>query len=71
MDLEVNMRLTEEGVERLASRVTARQIEDEKFDLDIVLRNDEGESVALSHYVCMIVSMENNARETPPNKAAL
>ncbi|KAI2463023.1 thioesterase family protein [Annulohypoxylon bovei var. microspora] len=60
MNLEVKATLPEEGVEWLAVRVTSKQIKDGKFDLDVLVRDVEGEIVALSHHVAMIVSLERN-----------
>ena len=54
MNLEVKMPLPEEGLEWLAVRVTSKQIKDGKFDLDVLVRDVEGEIVALSHHVAVI-----------------
>lgn len=72
MNLEVKTALPEEGVEWLAVRVTSKQIKDGKFDLDVLVRDADGEIVALSHHVAMILSMERNTRKKKsPDKAAL
>ncbi|KAF4631136.1 hypothetical protein G7Y89_g6996 [Cudoniella acicularis] len=72
MNIEVKTALPEEGVEWLAVRVTSKQIKDGKFDLDVLVRDMEGEIVALSHHVAMILSMERNtAKRKSSTKAAL
>lgn len=71
MNLEVKTKLPEEGVRWLAVRVTSKQIKDGRFDLEVLVRDVEGELVVLSHHVAMIVSMEKNTRKSPSNKAAL
>lgn len=63
MNLEVKMALPEAGVEWLAVRVTSKQIKDGKFDLDISVRDVDGELLALSHHVAMILSIERNTRK--------
>lgn len=63
MNLEVKMALPEEGVKWLALRVTSKQIKDGRFDLDISVRGVDGELVALSHHVAMILSFERNMRK--------
>ncbi|KAI1100597.1 thioesterase family protein [Jackrogersella minutella] len=62
--------LPEEGVEWLAVRVSLKQIKNGRFDLDLLVRDAEGELVALSQHVAMIVSMDNNTGKSP-NKAVL
>ncbi|KAI0602450.1 thioesterase family protein [Biscogniauxia sp. FL1348] len=60
LNLEVKTALPEEGVEWLAVRVTSKQIKDGRFDLDITIRDAEGQLVALSHHVAMIVDIAKN-----------
>lgn len=64
MNLEVKAALPEEGVEWLAMRVTSKQIKDGRFDLDVSVRDVDGELVALSHHVAMILSIERNTRKS-------
>ncbi|KAI8966841.1 thioesterase-like superfamily-domain-containing protein, partial [Daldinia sp. FL1419] len=72
MNLEVKKSLPEEGVEWLATRITSKQIKDGRFDLDMLIRDVGGETVALSYHVAMILSMERNtSRRDTSNKAAL
>lgn len=72
MNPEVKTALPAEGVEWLAVRVTSKQIKDGRFDLDILVRDVDGELVALSHHVAMIVSVERNTKKrVVSSKAAL
>ncbi|KAI1084800.1 thioesterase family protein [Whalleya microplaca] len=72
MNLETKMALPEEGAEWLAVRVTSKQIKDGKFDLEVLVRDVEGDMVALSHHVALIVSIEKNtAKREPSTKASL
>lgn len=70
MNLEVKAALPEEGVEWLALRVTSKQIKDGKFDIDVMVRDVDGEILALSQHVAMILSMERNTAKSS-TKAAL
>ncbi|KAH9983654.1 thioesterase family protein [Xylariaceae sp. FL0662B] len=63
MNLEVKTPLPEEGVEWLAVRVTSKQMKDGKFDLEVTIRDAEGELVALSHHVALILTIERNTGE--------
>ncbi len=69
LNLEAKMARPEEGLEWLAMRLTSKQIKDGRFDLDITIRDPEGQLVALSHHVAMIVSIEKNNGK--PSKSAL
>ncbi|OTB20578.1 hypothetical protein K445DRAFT_17849 [Daldinia sp. EC12] len=72
MNLLMKTALSEEGVEWLAMRITSRQIKNGRFDLDILRRDAEGEIIALSHHVAMILSVERNAKKRNlSDKAAL
>ncbi|GAP85079.2 putative thioesterase family protein [Rosellinia necatrix] len=72
MNLEVKTVLPEEGVEWLAVRVTSKQIKDGRFDLEVLVRNVDGEIVALSQHVALILSLERNmAKQNPSSKPSL
>ncbi|KAI0203701.1 thioesterase family protein [Astrocystis sublimbata] len=60
MSLDIKMALPSEGVEWLVVRITSKQIKNGIFDLDITIRNVDGELVALSHHVAMIVDLSRN-----------
>ncbi|KAI1099546.1 hypothetical protein F4804DRAFT_337155 [Jackrogersella minutella] len=63
VNLEVKAALPEAGAEWLAVRVTSKMIRDGRFDLDVLVRDVEGETVVLSHHVAMAVSLERNTAE--------
>ena len=63
MNLEVRRELPKEGLEWLAVRVTAREIREGRFDLDVLVREVGGEIVAMSQHVALIVGMERNTRD--------
>ncbi|KAI6084449.1 thioesterase-like superfamily-domain-containing protein [Hypoxylon rubiginosum] len=63
MNIETKALLPREGVEWLAVRLIAKQIKNGRFDIDILVRTVEGEIVALSHQVAMIVSIERNTKK--------
>ncbi|KAI0439235.1 thioesterase family protein [Xylaria telfairii] len=72
LNLEVKKALPEEGAEWLALSVMSKQMRDGRFDIEIVVRDVEGEIIALSHQVALIVSIETNrGKKRRPNKAAL
>ncbi|KAK2596103.1 hypothetical protein QQS21_006450 [Conoideocrella luteorostrata] len=60
MNLENKTALPEEGVKWLNTRITSKQINNGKFDLDVIIRDTDGELVALSHHVAMVLSMARN-----------
>ncbi|KAI1121450.1 thioesterase family protein [Nemania abortiva] len=69
MNLDMKMALPDEGVEWLAVRITSKQIKNAVFDLDITIRNVDGELVALSHHVAMIVDMGRNIGKSSPSSS--
>lgn len=73
LNLEVKSSLPKEGVEWLAMRLASKQMKDGRFDLDVQLRDVDGELLALSHHVAMIVEIERNTtkRSHTRTKAAL
>lgn len=62
MNLEVKTMLPDEGAEWVAVRVTAKQIKDGRFDLEVMVRDVEGEILVLSHHVALILSIERNSK---------
>ncbi|KAI0386720.1 thioesterase family protein [Hypomontagnella monticulosa] len=72
MNLEAKKTLPEEGVEWLNVRVTSKQIRDGRFDIEVMVRDLEGEMVMLSNQVAMIVEFgRNTAKRSPSAKAVL
>lgn len=61
--MEIKKKLPEDGVEWLASRVTAKRITNGRMDIEIVVFDEEGDIVALSSHVALIYpAMRNMVR---------
>ncbi|KAG8623058.1 hypothetical protein KVT40_008034 [Elsinoe batatas] len=60
LNLDVKKALPEEGVDLLFVRTRAKQIKNGRYDLEIVVMDDTGDVVALSHHVCMILPAARN-----------
>lgn len=71
MNLEVKTALPEEGLDWFAVRVQSKVIKDGKFDTDVMVRDRNGEVIALSQTVSMIVSMERNTARKGAAKPSL
>lgn len=72
LNLETKGALTQEGAEWLAVKVTGKQIRDGKFDLEVVVRDVDGQMVILAHQVALMVSWERNVgKKGGKNRSAL
>jgi hypothetical protein len=60
LNLDVKKALPEEGVEWLFVRVEAKQIKNGRMDLEIVIMDEVGELVALSHHVAFALDVSRN-----------
>ncbi|KAI9670355.1 MAG: hypothetical protein M1817_004398 [Caeruleum heppii] len=60
LNLDVKKALPEEGVEWLFARVRAKQIQNGRLDLEVVILDETGDIVALSHHVSFILSASRN-----------
>jgi hypothetical protein len=60
LNLDVKKALPEAGTEWLFIRVQAKEIKNGRLDLEVVILDREGELVALSQHVNMIVGSERN-----------
>ncbi|KAF2810342.1 uncharacterized protein BDZ99DRAFT_462923 [Mytilinidion resinicola] len=60
LNLDIKKALPEEGVEWLFARVRAKQIKNGRFDLEVIIMDDSGDVVALSHHVCLVLSASRN-----------
>ena len=71
LNLDVKKALPAEGVEWLFLRVRTKSIKNGRLDLEIIILDEMGEIVALSHHVCLILSSERNlaARQKPEANA--
>lgn len=71
LNLDVKKALPEEGVDWLFVRTRAKQILDGRYDLEVVVMDEVGDIVALSHHVCMILPAARNlAARNGANKEA-
>ncbi|PPJ60438.1 hypothetical protein CBER1_07352 [Cercospora berteroae] len=60
LNLDVKKALPEGGRKFLFSRLQAKQIRNGRYDLEVVVWDEEDEIVALSHHVCFVVGAERN-----------
>lgn len=60
LNLDVKKLLPEDGVEGLFVRTRAKEITNGRYDLEIVVLDEGGDLVAISHHVVMIVSAARN-----------
>lgn len=60
LNLDVKKALPIEGVEWLFVRIRAKQIKGGRFDLEVIIMDEVGELVALSHHVCLAVDASRN-----------
>jgi hypothetical protein len=60
LNLDVKKALPAEGVRWLFVRLQAKQIKNGRFDLEIVVLDEGGDLVALSHHICFAVSAARN-----------
>ncbi|KAK5110844.1 hypothetical protein LTR62_005555 [Meristemomyces frigidus] len=60
LNLEVKKALPTAGVKFLFVRLQAKMIRNGRYDLELIVKDAEGDLVALSHHVCLAVSSERN-----------
>ncbi|KFY11508.1 hypothetical protein V492_04420 [Pseudogymnoascus sp. VKM F-4246] len=60
LNIEFKKLLPEEGVEWLFSRCKTKQIKNGRMDLELTIMDAEGDIVALSHHVCLVLPAERN-----------
>lgn len=60
LNLEVKKALPEGGVRFLFSRLQTKVVREGRYDLEVVVMDEGGEVVALSHHVCFALSAERN-----------
>ena len=63
LNLEVKKALPEEGVEWLQLRVQSKQVKNGRMDLEVLVFDEEGDLVALSNHVNLILGSERNTAE--------
>lgn len=60
LNLEVKKALPEGGVRFLFSRLQTKSVKNGRYDLEIIIWDEQGDIVALSHHVCFVVGNERN-----------
>ncbi|KAH9903993.1 thioesterase-like superfamily-domain-containing protein [Xylariomycetidae sp. FL2044] len=60
LNLDVKKRLPPGGVEWLFVRVRSKVVKNGREDYEVVIMDDEGDVVALSHHVALVMSVERN-----------
>ncbi|KAK8046623.1 hypothetical protein PG996_014687 [Apiospora saccharicola] len=70
LNLDIKKTLPAEGVEWLFVRVRAKQIFNGRQDLEVVILDQQGEIVALSHHVALVLDAKRNTakRRSPSSK---
>ncbi|KAK8034573.1 hypothetical protein PG993_009568 [Apiospora rasikravindrae] len=70
LNLDIKKALPAEGVEWLFVRVRAKQIRNGRQDLEVVILDQQGEIVALSHHVALVLDAKRNTakRRSPSSK---
>jgi hypothetical protein len=63
LNLDVKKALPEGGVKFLFLRLQTKAIKNGRYDLEIVVMDEQSDVVALSHHVCFAVSAERNTSE--------
>ena len=63
LNIDFKKPLPEEGVEWLFVRVNAKQIKNGRMDLEIVILDERGDIVALSHHVALALGAERNVAQ--------
>jgi len=67
LNLDIKKALPEEGVEWLFSRSRSKVIKNGRFDIEVVILDQFGELVALSHHVTLILGVDRNMAERSRN----
>ncbi|KND88662.1 hypothetical protein TOPH_06693 [Tolypocladium ophioglossoides CBS 100239] len=60
MNLDIKKKLPAAGVEWLRLRVASRMIQDGRYDMELLVFDEQGDLVAIGHHVAMLVGMERN-----------
>lgn len=59
-NLDIKKILPNEGVEWLYARVSTKSVKNGRLDLEVVIKDETGDIVALSHHACLILPMSRN-----------
>lgn len=67
LNLDVKKALPEEGVEWLFARSRSKQIRNGRLDIEVVIMDEKGELVALSHHVTLVLGTDRNMADRRRN----
>lgn len=70
LNLEVKKALPAEGIEWLQVRVQSKQVRNGRMDLEVLLFDEQGDLVAISNHVNLILGSERNTAERGINAGA-
>lgn len=71
LNLDVKKALPVEGVEWLFLRVQTKMVNKGRYDLEVVVMDETGDVVCLSHHVCFALSAERNLKERSTEKSVV
>ncbi|RFU26728.1 hypothetical protein B7463_g9615, partial [Scytalidium lignicola] len=71
LNIDFKKPLPDEGVEFLFARACVRQIKNGRMDLDIVIKDGEGDIVALSNHVALAIDASRNTAERGSSKSKI
>jgi hypothetical protein len=63
LNLDIKKALPPDGVKWLFARVRAKEIKNGRMDLEVVIIDQEGDIVALSHHVALVLGAERNTSQ--------
>lgn len=67
LNLDVKKALPEEGVEFLFTRSRSKQIKNGRLDIEVIVVDEHGELVALSHHVTLVLGTDRNMADRRRN----
>ncbi|KIW03403.1 uncharacterized protein PV09_05608 [Verruconis gallopava] len=67
LNLDIKKLLPEKGVEWLFVRTQAKQIRKGRIDLEVIIMDEVGDIVALSHHVCLVLDAGRNTAKRRRN----
>lgn len=70
LNLDVKKALPKEGVDWLFCRVQSKMIKEGRLDLEVLIFDEGGDLIALSHHVVLIVDVSRNLAARKPNGQA-
>ena len=68
LNMDIKKALPAAGLEWLFSRVKAKQVRNGRMDIEILILDEEGDIVALSNHVALIVPAERNMKRSNKGK---